>query len=341
MEVSVICKDNGRVVTLSEAAIPYTKQTIVTCNERMRGRLELLESIAPTELRVLIVGEPGTNKQDYAEYIHRLSKRAQQPYIRFDCAATRESQYEERLFGVCHGSGDEQWVRKGVVEAANNGTLLLDSVSMVPEAFYDRLERLLDRGTIVRRGGRERVAVNARVLATCGEDVVAILRRNPRLAQLLQLTAAVRIDVIPLRQRVEDVALLTLHYLNDANARYGVAKRMGSALFREILAHPWPGNERELKSFVEQLVLISPGEVLDDPSLIRNTARLTATLIPAWRRSGVSAEGEEKSLKEQVNEYELMIIRQSVSKYGSLRKAAKALKVDPSVLSRKLAAAKE
>ena len=335
MDIATICNDNGRVVRLSEAAIPYTKESIVTCNERMRSRLELLGRIAPTDLRVLITGEPGTNKQDYAEHIHRLSKRAPQPYIRFDCAAVPESRYEERLFG----SDGEQRVSRGVVEAAAEGTLLLDGLTMVPEAFYDKLERLLERSAIVRRGSRKQVAVNTRILATCSEDMVTILRRDQRLAQLLQLASEVRIEVLPLRSRVEDIALLALYYLEDANGRYGTNKRMGSALFREILAYTWPGNERELKNFIEQMVLSAPGEVLDDPGLIRNTARLTATLVPAWRRGSVVA--EEKSLKEQVSEYELMIIRQSISRHGSLRKAAKALKVDPSVLSRKLAAAKE
>lgn len=335
MEVGAICKDNGRVVTLSEAAIPYTKGAIVTCNERMRSRLELLGRVAPTDLRVLITGEPGSNKQDYAEHIHQLSKRSQQPYIRFDCAAVPEERYEERLFG----SAGERRNSEGMVEAAHAGTLLLDGMGMVPEAFYGQLERLLERGTIVRRGERKQTAVNTRILATCSEDVVSILRRDQQLAQLLQMMAEVRIDVLPLRSRPEDVALLTLYYLDDANSRYGTGKRMGSALFREMMAYTWPGNERQLKNFVEQLVLSTPGEVMDDPQLIRNTARLAATLIPTWRRGSVSA--EEKSLKEQVTEYELMIIRQSISRHGSLRKAAKALKVDPSVLSRKLAAAKE
>jgi DNA-binding NtrC family response regulator len=181
--------------------------------------------------------------------------------------------------------------------------------------------------------------VNTRILATCSEDMVSVLRKHQQLAQLLQLAAEVRIEVLPLRSRPEDVALLALHYLDEANSRYGTDKRMGSALFREILAYSWPGNEQQLKNFVEQLVLSAPGQVLDDPELIHNTARLAATLIPAWRRSSVST--GEKSLKEQVTEYELMIIRQSIAKYGSLRKAAAALKVDPSVLSRKLAAGKE
>ncbi len=341
MEVSSICNDNGRVVTLLPKAAEYTQQAIVTCNERMQGYISLLERIAATDLRIMIVGEPGTNKQDYAEYVHRLSQRSEKPYIRFDCAATHASQYEEQLFGAVYPSPDGQKVRRGVLEAAGGGTVLLDSVSAVPDAFFAKLERVLESGAIVRRGATEKTAVDVRLLATCGEDLMAVLHKDQRLAMLLQQLSAVRVDVLPLRQRVEDVALLTLYYLQDANTRYGTNKRMGSGLFRAMLAYSWPGNERELRSFVEQTVLVSPGEVLDDPELIRSTARLTASLLPAWKKDVDAAKNGERPLKEQVSEYELMIIRRSISKYGSLRKAAKALQVDPSVLSRKLAAAKE
>lgn len=337
MEISAICHDNGRVVTIADRAADFMRQPIVTCNERMCGSLSMLESVAATELRILIAGEPGCNKQDYAEYIHRLSARADKPYLRFDCAATHESRYEERLFGAVMAGG---WVRPGVLEEACGGTVLLDGVSTVPEAFCEKLERMLESGTIVRRGGGERTAVDVRILATCAEDLMSLVHRSRRLAVLLQQLSMVRVDVLPLRQRKEDVALLTLHYLQEACERYGTRKRMGSALFREILEYSWPGNERELKSFVEQMVLVSPGEVMDDPALIRSTARLTASLLPEWKRAAAAAGGE-RPLRDQVNEYELMIIRRCIGKYGSLRKAAKALQVDPSVLSRKLAAAKE
>ena len=341
MEISAICRDNGRVVSLTDRAMDFISQPIVTCNERMRGSLSVLESVAATDLRILIAGEPGCNKQDYAEYIHRLSARADKPYLRFDCAATHESRYEERLFGVVTAAEEECRVRPGVLEAASGGTVLLDGVSAVPEIFCEKLERTLESGTIVRRGSREKTAVDVRVLATCAEDLMTLVHRSRRLAMLLQQLSAVRVDVLPLRQRKEDVALLALHYLQEACERYGTGKRMGSALFREILDYAWPGNERELKSFVEQMVLVSPGEVMDDPALIRSTARLTASLLPEWKRSAEAAGGGERPLRDQVNEYELMIIRRCIGKYGSLRKAARALQVDPSVLSRKLAAAKE
>ena len=253
MEISAICHDNGRVVTIADRAADFMRQPIVTCNERMCGSLSMLESVAATELRILIAGEPGCNKQDYAEYIHRLSARADKPYLRFDCAATHESRYEERLFGAVMAGG---WVRPGVLEEACGGTVLLDGVSTVPEAFCEKLERMLESGTIVRRGGGERTAVDVRILATCAEDLMSLVHRSRRLAVLLQQLSMVRVDVLPLRQRKEDVALLTLHYLQEACERYGTRKRMGSALFREILAYSWPGNIRELKNAAEYFVTL-------------------------------------------------------------------------------------
>ena len=340
MELSAVYRDNGTVVTLTCEAMACTSRPIVTCSEKMQECVALLESVAPTDLRIMIVGESGTNKQDYAELIHRLSGRANGPYVRFDCAATHASLYEERLFGAGGGDGGKA-VRRGALEKACGGTVLLDGVSMIPDDFLGKIEALLEKGTMVRRGDRYRTKVDVRFLTTCSEDVMAILRKDPRLAQLMQQLASVQIHVLPLRRRVEDVALLSLYYLNEANERYGTSKRMGSVLFREILAYSWPGNERELKSFVERAVLSSRGDVLDDPQMIRDTASLSSSLIPAWKKDSARREREEKSLKEQVSEYELMIIRQSISKYGSLRKAAKALQVDPSVISRKLSAAKE
>ena len=341
MEIGKICRDDGRTVVLTDGSAAYTARPIITCNEQMTERLALLEGVAATDLPVLIAGEPGVEKQSYAEYIHRCSGRAGAPFVCFDCAATHESQYEERLFGAVHTVGDEVQIRRGLVEAADGGTVLLDGVLAIPAAFYGRITRLVDEKTVVRRGAREKTAVNVRLLATCSEDLMAALAREPQLVQLMQRLSVVRVDVLPLRQRREDVALLTLHYLNRTNERYGTRKRMGSALFREVLEYDWPGNERELRSFVEQMVLVSRGDVLDDPTLIRSTGRLSASLIPAWKRANAEAESREPSLKEQVRAYELMLIRQSIARYGSLRKAAAALKVDPSVLSRKLSSGKE
>ena len=314
MEMTAIYNDNGKIVTMRPEALIYTRGGIVTCNSQMREQLAAMDSVAATELRVMIVGEQGTFKDHYAEYIHRKSGR--NPYIRFDCAATRIAQYEQTLFGP-----------RGIVASAAGGTVLMDGVSEIPYPFYERLIEFLEQPGDVR------------ILATSSVDLLAVAEKAPSAAKLFRQLGAVQLQILPLRQRQEDIALLAMHYLERANRKYGTDKRMGSRLFQAILAYPWPGNERELERFLDRIVLVCGGEVLADPELLERMTEINETDLAPQRPEPQLQEG--RSLKDMVAEYELMLIHQSIRKYGSLRKAAKALQIAPSALSRKLAAEKE
>lgn len=336
MERSDLYRDNGRVVALTDAAQAYTTQPIVACSRKVREQLTLLEKVADTELRVLICGERGTDLQQYAEYLHQRSARKNGPYVRFDCAATHAAQCREKLFGSACIKGNTTHIRTGVVELAQGGTLLLDNLFSLPAAFYDAVEALMETGMFTRRDAQELLPADVRLVATHTEEPKDPVQDTPTVQQLRQ-QLAVNIRIPPLRERPEDVALLTLWFLQQANRRCNRNKYMGSELFRAMLAYPWPGNERELKSFVEQAVLVTDETVLNTPDLLHNST--TGTLRHS--RSPVTIDTLDRSLKELVREYELLIIRQSIRRYGSLRKAAKELQIAPSALSRKLAAAKD
>lgn len=146
------------------------------------------------------------------------------------------------------------------------------------------------------------------------------------------------IEIPPLCRRPEDIALQSLYHMWRVSSRYGSIKRMGSSLFRAIMDYSWPGNERELESFIEQVVLMVPDTVVDDASLIYSTGHLSAAVTRRERAPRQEAVPG-RSLKDMVSEYELMLIQQSIRQHGSLRKAAKALQIAPSALSRKLSAA--
>jgi len=335
MAVRKLWKEEGGAVVLAENAAAHLSRPFITCSPQMEDQLAVLESTAKTSLRVLISGEPGTRKQLYAEHLHRCSSRAEGSYVRFDCAATHESQLDTVLFG--RDAYTQGYSITGLAETASGGTLLLDGIQALPVGFFGKLESFLDTGTIRPQGSPIARSVDVRLVSVCGQDVMTFLNREPRAAALVQKLAAVRLDVLPLRRRPEDIALLALHDLAQANRRYGVNKRLGVQLLQAMLNYSWPGNERELQSFMEQLVLVSPCDLLDDPAMLDATSRLSASVTPRLGRQEAPAE---PSLKEMVNAYELMLIRQSIRKHGSLRKAAKALGVAPSVLSRKLSAEK-
>lgn len=336
MELSAVYTDNGATVELTAEAREYTRKRIVTCSSRMLVQLSALEAAAATEAGVLIFGAPGTPKEQYAEHVHALSARRQEVYLRFDCGATPAYRCEEILFGAWREDGRG---RRGMLETAAGGTLLLDEVCALPSFLYERMERFLESGVIMRRKSRERVPVDVRLVAACSRDPAAVMRDHVETAAFLQKLAPIHICITPLRERPEDIALLTLYYLERANLRNETQKKMGSGLFREILAYPWPGNERELKSFVEQMVMTTQEDVLSDPDTLRSMEQLCIS-VPA-QTAAEDDEAETKSLKEMVSEYELLLIRQSIRKHGSLRKAAKALQIAPSALSRKLSAAEK
>ena len=223
--------------------------------------------------------------------------------------------------------------RKGIVEQCHGGTLLLDGAGNIPEAYHSAIELLLENGTILRPDGTE-VEVDVRLLATTDDNLLS--SGSP--SRLLQRLGAVHIEILPLCRRPEDIALQALYHLWRVSSRYGSIKRMGSNLFRAILDYPWPGNERELENFIEQVVLLEPDTVVDDAGLIHTTGQLSASVT---RRQLTSRQESVpgRSLKDMVSEYELMLIQQSIRQHGSLRKAAQALQIAPSALSRKLSAA--
>ena len=312
MDLNHICRDDGRQVTLLPEAAEYTCRDVITCHGGTVDQLAALERVAPTGLWVLITGEAGIGKQRWAEHLHRVSG-APGAYVRFDCAATPAARFEAALFG-----------RPALCDTAARGTLLLDEIAATPVRCYPILERFLELA-------REK---NVRVVSTCSRNPAEFLNREPLAAGFMQKLSAVRIEVPPLRKRREDIALLSLCYLQEANGRYGTQKHMGSRLLEEMGRYPWPGNERQLRSFVEQLALACPEELLGDPRLLDTAARLTqARELPG--------EEPEPTLREMVKAYERMVIHQSIRKHGSLRKAALALGVNVSQLSRKLSAEKD
>lgn len=324
MELSAVCKDNGKTVSLTDAGWEFTKGEFVCCSNRMLEQIAILEDVAGTDLRVLICGGQGAGKQRYAEYLHGLSRRAERPYVRFDCA-THISQYGRELIGTPG--------RKGILEQCAGGTLLLDGADRIPESYHRTIELLLETGTVIRPDGTA-VPVDVRLLAAV-DDTFSL---GGNTAHLLQRLGAARIEIPPLCQRQEDIALQALYHMWRISSRYGSIKRLGSNLFRAILEYSWPGNERELESFIEQVVLMVPDTVVDDDSLIQSTGHLSAA-VTRRERASRQAVASERSLKELVSEYELMLIQQSIRQHGSLRKAAKALQIAPSALSRKLSAA--
>jgi two-component system, NtrC family, nitrogen regulation response regulator NtrX len=296
----------------------------------MRQLKDEIARVAPTDARVLIMGENGTGKELVARQIHRLSERAELPLVEVNCAAIPEDLIESELFGHVKGSftGAAE-DRRGKFEEADGATLFLDEVGDMSAKTQAKVLRALQEGRFTRVGGSRPIASDARVLAATNKNLLEEIRRGSFREDLYFRLAVVPLPVPPLRDRPEDIPLLAAHFLREASARFGRKPKSLSPTATEALqAYRWPGNVRELKNLIERLMILSPSDEIRREDL------------PAEMRDGV---GEVippgAPLREARDDFERRYILAALKRHrGNVSRAAEALDLERSNLYRKLRA---
>ena len=233
----------------------------------MRALFAQLEKVAPTNGRVLISGESGTGKELVARAIHRLSPRADNPFIKVNCAAIPAELIESELFGYERGAfTGAQGRKKGMFELANEGTLFLDEIGDMSASAQAKVLRALQSGEISRVGSEKAIAVDVRVLAATNKDLEAEVNEGRFREDLYFRLNVVPIESPPLRDRKNDVPLLAKGFLRDFCAENGIRnKPIDDAVLDALADRPWPGNVRELRNVVERMAILSGDRsTLDD-----------------------------------------------------------------------------
>jgi two-component system, NtrC family, nitrogen regulation response regulator NtrX len=230
-------------------------QQIVGKSEAIATLRAAIEKVAGTEARVLIRGESGTGKELVANALHRLSRRANKPFIKLNCAAIPSHLIEDELFGHARGAfTDAKTAKRGLFEEADGGTLFLDEIGDMEPALQSRLLRVLEDGRVRRIGETQDRAVNVRVLAATHRNIEEAAKDGKFREDLFFRIATVPVDVPPLRERREDVPLLFTTFLQQFCARN---QRVPLSVEREVYdalsAYDWPGNVRELRNVAERL----------------------------------------------------------------------------------------
>jgi two-component system, NtrC family, nitrogen regulation response regulator NtrX len=227
----------------------------------MKALREAIVSIGPSDMRVLIFGESGTGKELVAQALHRLSSRAEQPFVGVNCAAIPEELIESSLFGAIKGAfTGAVSTREGFFGEADGGTLFLDEIGDMGLAAQAKLLRVLQEGEYERVGSARATKVDVRVLAATHRDLTAQVAAGRFRDDLLYRLNVIPLTVPPLREREGDVRLLGEHFLADGAARRKLpAPTLPEASWRLLEAHAWPGNVRELKNVMERLVILKPG----------------------------------------------------------------------------------
>lgn len=242
-----------------------------------------IRRIAPTDLAVLILGENGTGKEVVSRMIHLLSKRRNEPFVAVNCAAITETLLESELFGHEKGAfTDARETRQGKFELANGGTLFLDEIGDMSLGGQAKLLRVLEEKVVVRVGGSLPITTDARVVAATNQNLADLVRQKKFREDLYFRLNVVSLDMPPLRERGDDIAILAEHFMESfaKKARRKLPKFTAAARKR-LVGHAWPGNVRELRNLMERLAYLSTEDKIDadDLSFILSPGRDGAALI--------------------------------------------------------------
>lgn len=255
--------DGGsKSLTVVDPIISKVKPYFLLRSPAMRRTLTHLPQIAVSDQTVLVTGETGTGKELVARVIHVLSRRSSGPFIPVNCGAVPESLIEGELFGHEKGAFTGAIrTRKGKFETANNGTLFLDEIGDMPINLQGRLLRVLEEGRIYRIGGETSLSINVRVIAASNIDLQKAVNDGLFRQDLYYRLNVLRLHLPPLRERIEDIPLLAVHFLERAFAEMGRQPpypSLSSETIYLLERYKWRGNVRELRNVMTRVATLLP-----------------------------------------------------------------------------------
>jgi two-component system nitrogen regulation response regulator NtrX len=298
----------------------------------MKALRQQLGLMAATNGRVLIFGESGTGKELIAHAIHAASARAGEPFVEVNCAAIPEEMIESELFGHRKGAFAGALEDKtGKLEKAHGGTLFLDEVGDMSLKTQAKVLRALEEQRFEPVGAAESVQVDARVVASTNKNLEEEIERGNFREDLFYRLNVIPFHVPPLRERMEDVALLADHFLREFTTAYGrKPKDLTEDALRVLEEYPWPGNVRELRNLMERIVIMNPQPRIDARHIPLDRARRAVFYKPA-ERFGSLQEVREAAERDY-------ILKKLEEAKGNVTRAAELLGLERSHLYRKMKA---
>jgi len=304
---------------------------------RMREVYTVIERVAPSDLSVIVEGQTGTGKELVARAIHTRSRRADKPYVVFDCSAFPENLLESELFGHERGAfSGAIATHRGVFERADSGTVFFDELGEMAVALQPKFLRVIETGEVRRVGGERDFRVDVRIIAATNRPLAGLVEKRAFRQDLFFRLAKVQIHLPPLHERTEDVPLLADHFLEEHSDRARGDRRLAARFSREsmdlLLQHRWPGNIRELRNVVERAAtfcdagLITPDDL---PAEVGGGGDLGGAA--PWMAAPVTSAGRtfHDAKEETLRRFELEFLQDLLRRFGSnVSRAAREAGVD-------------
>ena len=241
---------------------------IIGQSERMQAVFQMIETVAQVQSTVLITGESGTGKELVARAIHDLSARAQKPFVSVNCGAFTDTLLESELFGYVKGSFTGATAnRKGLFEAADQGTIFLDEIGEMSPAMQVKLLRVLQERKVRPVGAHEELQVNSRVIAATNRDLAALVKEGIFREDLFYRVSVIPIELPSLRERGADIAELAEHFVRKYSTETSHAISISDGAMRLLEAYSWPGNVRELEHTIERAVALEKTDTIQPERL--------------------------------------------------------------------------
>jgi two-component system nitrogen regulation response regulator NtrX len=300
----------------------------------MKRVKELIEQSAKTDSTILVTGENGTGKELVAREVHNASRRSKRPFVEVNCAAIPDNLIESELFGHEKGAFTHAISqRRGKFEAAHRGTLFLDEVADMSLSAQAKVLRVIQELTFERIGGNETITVDVRLIAATNKDIQAEIADGNFREDLYYRLNVIPIEVAPLRERPEDIALLVGHFMErfkqDPEAE---PKTLTDEALDYLKEYPWQGNVRELKNFVERVNIMT-----DEPVVTPDLCEYYLGGRRGDSEDSVVAEFQEMGLNDARDEFERRLLVHKLQQHSfNITKTAQSLGIYPSNLHGKI-----
>ncbi|MDY0189926.1 MAG: sigma-54 dependent transcriptional regulator [Desulfuromonas sp.] len=323
-----------------ELAEQFSFENIIGATSSLKTLLETVKKVAIRDTSVLITGESGTGKELIAQAIHHNSPRRDKRFMAINCGALPESVLESELFGYKKGAfTGAASDRKGIIEAADGGTLFLDEIGNLPIAVQKTLLRFLQEQEFMRIGDTKPIKVDVRIVSATNADLIQEMAAGNYREDLYYRLNVVNIHLPPLRQRREDLQLLTAHFIKQQNKKFGTSVQgLDPDALRLLCSYDWPGNIRQLENVIEACMTLESSNFISLPILTQFISAAPPATSPdesaTTAAADITAEAEYNTALGNFETKYLLNLLQSTG--GNVEEAAQLAGMNIATIYRKL-----